>query len=245
MSSSRKIFYNLFILNLAVLVLPFFISCSKSDTAMPTASNIQLQVANLSPDSYPVGLYINNIKVNPNYVFNATPAYFYLTNTNYPLQIRTSRVNDTNIVYSRDTINFQPNTRYTLFFTGLYSDKSLRSIVTVDDTATIPAIGKGGKIRFLNASPRSNPIDIWANGTLAYKNIAYTTLSNYITLPAGNYNFKVYPTGTSTSSLADLNKVTIQDGRLYTLYSRGLVGRSLTDTAAFGLVIVPNNPPKI
>lgn len=239
----KNIFYSLFLLNMLALVLPSLVSCSKADTTLPTNLDIQLQVMNLSPDSYPLGLYQNNLRITgTNYSFNNTPAYFYLNSTQYPLQIRISR-GDSSLVYTNDSLKFKNNTRYSLFFIGLFSDNTLKPLYTVDDTASLPPVGKGGKLRFINGSPRSKGLDIWANGSLAIKNTDVGKVSNYITLPAGNYTFRVYATGTSDNSLTSLNRVTIQDGRLYTLYSRGMVGRA--DSASFGLVVVPNNPPKV
>jgi len=245
MKVKKHIFYTLFALNLMVLVLPGLVSCSKTDTATPTSSDIQLQVINLSPDSYPLGLYQNNLRITgTNYSFGNTPAYFYLTSTAYPLQLRVQR-SDSVLVFNNDSLQFKNNTRYSLFFIGLYSDQSLKPLITVDDTASLPPIGKGGKLRFVNGSPRSQKLDIWANGSLIIKSTDVGQVSNYVTLPTGNYSFRVYSTGTSTNSLTNLDRVTIQDGRLYTLYSRGIIGRTAADTAAFGLVVVPNNPPKI
>lgn len=242
MTLKKNIFYSLFILNMLALVLPSLVSCSKTDTATPTNSDIELQVMNLSPDSYPIGLYQNNLRITgTNYRYNNLPAYFYLTSTAYPIQLRIAR-GDSTLVFDNDTVKFNNNTRYSLFFIGLFADKTLRPLFTVDDTASLPPVGKGGKLRFINASPRSNGLDIWVNGSLALKNTDFGKVSNYITLPAGNYNFRVYPTSTSTNSITTLDRVTVQDGRLYTLYSRGMVGR--TDSASFGLVVVPNNPPK-
>jgi hypothetical protein len=242
MTLKKNIFYSLFLLNMLALVLPSLVSCSKTDTATPTNSDIELQVMNLSPDSYPIGLYQNNLRITgTNYSFNNTPAYFYLNSTAYPIQLRIAR-GDSTLVFDNDSLKFNNNTRYSLFFIGLFADKTLHPLFTVDDTASLPPIGKGGKLRFINASPRSSKLDIWANGALAVKNTDFGNISDYITLPAGNYNFRVYPTGTSTNSITTLDRVTIQDGRLYTLYSRGMVGR--TDSASFGLVVVPNNPPK-
>jgi hypothetical protein len=243
MTLKKNIFYSLFLLNMLALVLPSLVSCSKTDTATPTNSDIQLQVMNLSPDSYPVGLYQNNLRITgTNYSYNNPPAYFYLNSTAYPLQLRITR-SDSLIVFNNDSLKFNNNTRYSLFLIGLVADKTLKPLFTVDDTVSLPPIGKGGKLRFINASPRSKGIDIWANGSLVIKNTDFGNVSNYITLPAGNYSFRVYPTGTSENSLTSLDRVTVQDGRLYTLYSRGMIGR--TDSASFGLVITPNNPPLV
>ncbi|MFD1257466.1 DUF4397 domain-containing protein [Mucilaginibacter terrae] len=238
-----NLFNVLLLLNMAVLVLPLLTSCGTSDTVTPTNSNVQLQVLNLSPDSYPIELYMSTDKINNAYRYSLTPAYFYLNKTDIPLQVRSTRSGDSTMIFYTYTGGFLPNTRYSLFFTGLYSNNSLKTIVTVDDTTSLPPVGKGGKIRFVNASLRSENVDIWVNGTVAIKNTAFATVSNYITLSPGNYTFRVYPAGTSASSIAELPNVTVQDGRLYTLYSRGIVGKATTDTAAFGLGVLANNPP--
>lgn len=233
----------LLLLNMVVLVLPALTSCGTSDTVTPTNSNVQLQVLNLSPDSYPIELYMSTDKINTPYRYNATPAYFYLRKTDAPLQVRSTRSGDSTLIFNTYEKGFSPNTRYSLFFTGLYSDRSLKTIVTIDDTTSLPPVGKGGKIRFVNGSIKSESVDIWVNGKVAIKNTAFATVSNYITLTPGGYTFRVYPAGTSTSSIAEIPNVTIQDGRLYTLYSRGIVGKATTDTAAFGLGVLANNPP--
>ena len=238
-----SLLHSLLMLNLLVLVIGFLSSCGNSDTVNPTSSNVQLQVLNLSLDSYPIELYIKNVRVNTAYRYNTAPTYFYLPNTDTPLQVRSTRVNDDVLIFSSYDKGFLPNTRYSLFFTGLYSEKTLQSIITVDDAEVLPEVGKGGKIRFVNASPRSTGFDIWANGVPVIKNTLFAKVSDYITLTPGNYTFRVYPTGTSASSLAEATNVTIQDGRLYTLYSRGIVGR--IDSASFGLGVLANNPPKI
>lgn len=244
MQNKKGIFYYLFVLNLIVLVLPVLSSCGKNE-ATPSSSDVQFQVLNLSPDAYPIELNINNLKTNSFYRYNATPTYFYLTTTAYPIQIRTTRTDDSIRILTRDTIQFLPNTRYSLFFTGLRSEGTRRSIVTVDDTASLPPIGKGGRIRFVNTAARNTGAhDIWANGVRIIQNTPFAGVSGYATLPPGNYNFRIYPVNTSASSLAELNNITIQDGRLYTLYSRGIVGRAVTDTAAFGIAVLANNPPK-
>ncbi|UEG54216.1 DUF4397 domain-containing protein [Mucilaginibacter daejeonensis] len=226
------------------LILPAFFSCSKTDTANPTGSNVRVQVLNLSPDLFPIEFWINNgsnyIRLNSSYRYAATPSYFYLTYNNPLPQIRSTRVADTRRILYRDSSEYKANTRHTIFFMGLYADSTYKFLKLTDDTEPVAPIGKGGKIRFVNGSPRSTPFDIWANGTVAIKNVAFGTASDYQILPPGSYSFKAYPTGSTTSSLTTLQNVTIQDGRLYTLYSSGMVGR--VDSAAFGLNLLAIDP---
>ena len=52
----------LFLGVVGVLVIPFIYSCGKEATVLPTGSNIQMQVLNLSTDLLPVDLYIKTVK---------------------------------------------------------------------------------------------------------------------------------------------------------------------------------------
>ncbi|MGZ3763841.1 MAG: DUF4397 domain-containing protein [Mucilaginibacter sp.] len=226
------------------VVMPFISSCGKSGTVSPSALNVQYQIVNLSPDLGSVDLYINYKKVNTSsYFYPNSSGYFFLTSVATPFQIRpgTSLVQGTVVstsnIFSIDSV-LKPNLKYTLFITGLAKSDSLAYIFTTDNTAPLPAIGRG-KVRFLNASPRSQGFDVAVNGTnvVPFSNLQYLKLSNYVELPAGNYDFQIFPHA-STTVLKELQNVTIQDGRLYTLYTYGLVGHA--DSLVFGASVLTN-----
>lgn len=222
----------LFVLVAAVMVIPMLSSCGKESAASPTGLNTQLNIINVSPDVYPVDLYIALRKQNTKPYTYANPSgYIYLASLELPLQIRSYK-NET--IFSKDTA-LRVNTKYTLFITGLVSDNT-RSSIFVADTDAAPSQGHG-KLRFINASARTVNVDVYANGTPAFKNQGFKAITKYQELPAGIYDLKVYQANTTTV-LSDLPNTTIQDGRLYTLYAKGVVGR--TDSAAFGSAIIIN-----
>jgi hypothetical protein len=238
----------LFLFATVFVVMPFISSCNKSGTVAPSSLNIQYQVINLSPDQGPLDLYINFLKVNTSSFYYPTPSgYFFLTSIVTPFQIRPATgttINGVPVstvpVFSIDSI-LKPNLKYTLFITGLSSVDSVRPIF-VPDTAPLPTVGRG-KLRFINASPRSQDLDLTANGispsTGEFTKLSYLKVSPYVELPAGNYNFQIYPTGNRTNVLLKMLNFTIEDGRLYTMYCYGLEGHT-TDTVAFGSNIVTN-----
>lgn len=238
-NSSLRVSLFLFIAGFWIAL--FASSCGKVGVSA-AASNVQYQIVNLSPDLGSVDLYINFIKVNTNsYFYPRSSGYFYLPSLDTPFQIRPGQnlnsgaIISTSNIFSLDYI-LRPNLKYTLFITGLKRVDSVKSIF-IADTAAIPATGRG-KVRFINASPRSPGFDIGANGTIAFSNQQYLKVSKYIELPAGIYDFQIFPTGNSITILKDMRNVTIQDGRLYTLYSYGLVGH--TDSLAFGASMITN-----
>jgi hypothetical protein len=243
---SLSVFLSLFVA--LFVVMPFISSCGKTGTVAASALNIQYQVINLSPDRGPVALYINFLNANANqtFVYPTSSGYFFLTNIDTPFQIRPAIgtiINgvpvSTTPIFSIDSI-LKPNLKYTLFITGLFSADSVDHIFTID-TAAVPKIGRG-KIRFINASFRSQSLDLVANGTSdAGKQFTqkYMGVSKYVELPAGNYNFDIYPTGSPSNILQTIQSYTIQDGRLYTLYCYGLAGHT-QDSLAFGSNIIIN-----
>ncbi len=219
-----------------LLCVSAIISCGKANTAIPVGANIQFQVVNLSPDLRPINLWVGFIKRNVAYSYPTPSGYFSMASVDTPLQIRSAlaTVSSANLV-SIDTI-LRANTKYTLFVTGLRADTTITGIFTIDTSAT--STPGRGKIRFINASPKSPGLDVMANGTTAFTNRAYKTVSKFIEIAPGSYDFKITPNGSPTNVLYTINRVSVQDGKLYTIYSHGMVGR--TDTAAFGAGVIAN-----
>lgn len=207
-------------------------SCGKSGTNNAVGLRIRYHILNLSPDILPVNLYINYVKVNSSpYIYGYDQGYFYISSTDTPFQIRSARFTGTTLLTRADIL--KPNISYSLFIVGALGNNTDTTIFTVD-TATIAANGYG-KLRFINASPSAGGLDVYANGTLAFKNVPYKKLSAGISLPAGGYDLQVVPTG-SSSVLKDIPSYTILNGGLYTLYTYGYTTR--TDTAAFNAAVI-------
>ncbi len=227
----------LFIGMVIALVFPFIASCGKNQEVVAPVTNTQLQILNLSTDLLPVNLYVN-LKKRPNeFRYPISSGYFSLGSFDTLFQIRTAAVTNTaavNII-SIDT-TLKSNVKYTLFITGFKANNTI-SHIFVSDTSAAPISGRG-KVRFVNATAGNNVFNVTANGTTVFANREYKSVSNFVEMPAGNYNFKIYDQSSTTTILSELPAVTVQDGKLYTLYSRGIVGR--VDTAAFGLAILNN-----
>jgi len=210
-------------------------SCGGQGAASPTGLNIKYRVINLSPDLFPVYLFVDFKKVNTTpFTFTVDHGYFFVPSIDNPYQFRSALVSGAELFERNDSL--KSGLRYTLFITGNVADGSIKQIFTVD-TASSAKLGRG-KIRFVNASPTSvNGLDVTANGTPAFSKILYTNHSKFVELPAGNYDFQINSTG-SSMVIKDLPGVTIQDGRLYTLYAYGYTTR--IDTAAFNAAVITN-----
>lgn len=226
---------------LGVFLTPYLSSCGKSSQANVVGTNVQLQVLNLSPDVHPVNLYMHYLKQNSYPYYYPTPSgYFFLNNIDTPLQVRSAATATTNL-FSISQPGFASNHKYTLFITGQYlPDSVVTGFVTRDDIASTPPIGFG-KIRFINMSIPNTPLDVVANGTVAFSKIGFDSIADYVVIPVGNYIFQINPSsapGSYITTNLSTTPTTIQDGRLYTMYSFGIVGR--TDTSAFNAGVLIN-----
>jgi len=211
-------------------------SCGKGTNVVTPNLNIRYEVLNLSPDVYPVDLYVRFLKVNSTpFIYGVNQGYFQATALDTPYLIRQAVTGGGAVVISRPDI-LKRNAQYSLFITGDVANNSLTSIFTVD-TATLPAVGRG-KVRFVNASPSGAAgFDIYANGVKAFSNIAYPKFTDFRELPNGYYDFDITATGSSTI-LKTLTNVQVLDGRLYTIYSYGYTTR--IDSAAFNAAVITN-----
>ncbi|MFA6248697.1 MAG: DUF4397 domain-containing protein [Mucilaginibacter sp.] len=240
-NKSRLLLY-LWVFIIGIMVIPMLVSCGKSGVSAGSNSNARMQIVNLSPDIQPFNLYAFYIKQGTNaYSYPLASGYFLINAIDTPYQIRTAQttngVNPTNLLTLQGKI--QPKVPYTWFVAGLRNDSSLTSILTVD-TGSLPANGRG-KIRFVNASPGTIGLDLTANASIAFKDVKYKQVTDYLELTAGSYNLNVAATNAPTTVLSGLPNFTVLDGKLYTMYFYGLASK--TDTAAYGANIILNSLP--
>ncbi|HEY5173069.1 MAG TPA: DUF4397 domain-containing protein [Acidimicrobiia bacterium] len=55
-------------------------------------------------------------------------------------------------------------------------------------------------VRVAHFSPDTAGVDVWVDGKRVLQNVGYDTVSDYVTLPAGNHQFALRPFGASSTS---------------------------------------------
>ena len=94
-----------------------------------------------------------------------------------------------------------------------------------------PAFAQGGgqaQVRVAHLAPDAPNVDVYVNGDPVLTDVAYTTVSGYLSLPAGTQQVSVYATGETTSPVID-TPVELAAGSAYTVAAVGLVAdESLT-----------------
>lgn len=229
----------LFLLSSTALVLLFstaLISCKK-DKVKDTS---KVNVVHASPDAPGVDLLVDNLKVNtspltfPNYTG-------YLSVTAGTRNIKVNAAGTTTTVINAD-IPFIKDKNYSLF---AFNRLASISAILVEDNLAAPASGKA-HIRFFHLSPGAPAVTVGVlNGdvfTPVFSNRAYETQSSatanqaFAPVDAGTYKFDVRVAG-STTSVLTLNNITLQAGKIYTVFANGIVG----GTPSLGAQIILHN----
>lgn len=80
-------------------------------------------------------------------------------------------------------------------------------------------------VRVLHASPDAPSVDIYLDDAVvdALTNVPFGTISDYLPIPAGDHNVKVYATGTTSDPVIDAD-VTVASGASYTVAATGALG---------------------
>ncbi|HET9456051.1 MAG TPA: DUF4397 domain-containing protein [Candidatus Limnocylindrales bacterium] len=79
-------------------------------------------------------------------------------------------------------------------------------------------------VRVLHASPDAPAVDVFLDDTKvdALTNVPFGAISDYLEVPAGDHNVKVYATGTTADPVIDAD-VTVATGGMYTIAATGAV----------------------
>ncbi|MGV8878361.1 MAG: DUF4397 domain-containing protein [Sphingobacteriaceae bacterium] len=214
-------------------------ACGQKNDIGPSNLQSKLLVVQAAPDVEKIDLYLAGIKQNRNPIFySGRLGYFGIRSGK---QLATIRIPVTNLPLDSGTVSIDPKENYTLFFTGISSSSTYPlDVIFIPDSANLSPSSGRAKLRFVNASPSSQTFEVFANNTLAFSASPYKQVTDYVEFPAGSWNFKINLTKSTTitndSTVADVQRVELQDGRLYTLYTRGIPGR--LDEQALGAFVV-------
>jgi hypothetical protein len=92
-------------------------------------------------------------------------------------------------------------------------------------TLAAPAFAQGtgqAQVRVAHLAPDAPNVDVYVNGDPILTDVPYTTVSGYLSLPAGTQQVTVYATGETTSPVID-TPVELAGGGAYTVAAVGLV----------------------
>jgi hypothetical protein len=90
-------------------------------------------------------------------------------------------------------------------------------------------------IRVLHAAPNAPSVDIYANGSLIASDLVYKEYSDYLPVPSGNYNIRVYPAGQMNTPVINTN-IFVPANSVFTIAAIG----TLPDISLYPIQEPPN-----
>ena len=112
---------------------------------------------------------------------------------------------------------------------GRYPSITLPNNTSITVIPIIPGITLYGYIRFLNASPAEQRVDIYANGRKVAENLLYREFTEYMKVFPGWYRIAVYATGTKRNPLYVMT-LRVQANDILTMAVIGLAGEITAET---------------
>lgn len=213
-------------------------SCSKSDST-PQG---KIMAIHASPDAPGVDLLIDNVKKN-------TAALTFPNNSGYVTVNQGTRnikinVAGTNTTVINANLDVAANGNYSVF---AYNRVASIGAIAVSDNLAAPAAGKA-HIRFFHLSPDAPTVDVGVlNGTTftpVFSNRSFETQTTasanqgFTPVNAGTVTLQVRVSGTTSAALT-IPGVTLADGKIYTIFARGLLAGN--GAQALSAQVITNN----
>ena len=197
-------------------------SCGKNDLNIGPA---QISFIHASPGLPPVDFYINGIRINGDSIVPYTDTIPYKFIGSGSLNI-TVKKHISSIIYISKAIDLEPDKKYSFFVAG--KPDSVSYLLT-EDNFVAPTTGKA-KLRFLNLSPGSQPLDLKLTSSSAlFTGQAFKSYTDFASIDPGTYTIGIYEPGTSTAIAQQ--SLEVEAGPFYSVWARGLKDSSDPATA--------------
>lgn len=211
-----------FLVFLAGIAVIFGSSCLNADNSNIVPPVASFGLVNASPNSPGLDVFLNSDFVTENLTYGNDTGYYAVIPGTYVL-----RLNETGTVTTLATANVSMagGVAYSIFASDSASTMNLS--MTEDNTTTPPA--DSIRVRFLNFSSNAPSADLLKDGAILFADRGYNGVStqptqdDFITLKSGTFSFTVQKSGT-TDVLIPATSLTLEGGKIYTLYLRGFMG---------------------
>jgi len=198
----------------------------------PATVNPKTTVTHASPNAPNVDILVGETIVATDVPYLGTLPYTTLNAGNNRIRVN---VTGTSTTVIDATLSFAEGANYSIF---AVDSVNKISAIRVDDDLTPPASGNS-HVRFIHLSPNAPAVDIAVTGgPVLFPDYTFKEFSNFTPVTAGTYNLEVRLAGTTTVVLS-LPNITLENGKIYTVYARGFVGAS--GTQQLGASIIANN----
>jgi len=158
--------------------------------------------------------------------------YASIAPASYKLNARIAAATDNGLQVSSLTTNIESGKRYSFYVSGIYdaTAKSAEAFV-VEDPYSDTFDWNNATVRFVNASPNSSPMTLYAKNQVTAVEaavggvISYKGAGVFVTLAPGTYDLRSAVAGATTNAIAR-TAVAFAAGRVYTITARGNITSS-------------------
>lgn len=189
-----------------------------------------INVLHLSPDAPAVDVYLDGAKALEGVEFGQFSGWVAVPAGDHQVQVVPAGGDPSTAVIDA-TVTLEAGAAYEVAATGLVADITPQ-IYQVD----LSDLEAGStRARVIHTSPDAPAVDIaLKGGDVLISNLAFPDASDFLTVPAGTYDFEVRPTGTMDVALA-LPGVELADGMVYDVFAIG----TLAD-GTLNVLVVPS-----
>ena len=207
-------------------------SCDETSSPFAPLQKGYVMTVHASPDAPAVDLLVDNVIAGSNLAFPNNTGYLAVKKGTRNLKVNVAGTSTTVI---NANLPVTAGASYTVFAVDAVA--KIAPLVISDNLAK-PAAGKA-HVRFVHLSPDAPAVDVAvAGGPVLFANKSFKEYTQFSPVAAGTYDLEVRPAG-STTVVLPLNGITLEAGKIYTVFAKGFVGG--TGAQALGAQIIVNN----
>ncbi len=208
-------------------------ACSDDDEPTGAERRGTIRVVHASPDAPAVDVLVDNAQVLTNVAYRGASPFLAVEPGSRNIQVRATGTTTTVINADLDVAT---RGDYTVLATGLLA--GIQPLVATDDLSD-PTAGNV-KVRVIHAAPAAAGVDVYVTApgaplaTPVLTNVPFRAISAYLEVPAGTYQIRVTPTGTTTVAIDAT--VTFAAGHVRTIVATDAPGGG----APLGALVLPD-----
>lgn len=175
----------------------------EDDNSAPVVGETKVRVLHASPDAPAVDIAVKNGPVLIKELrFSDVSENVAVRAGTYDLEVRVANTNT--VALALPGVALEAGKIYTVFAVNKVASLG----VVVKAVAGVVDPHFTSRVRVAHLSPDAPNVDIYVNGAKVLTNVPYKTVSDYLTVPSGTYNFQVRPAGAAANSPAVIDVTT-------------------------------------
>jgi trimeric autotransporter adhesin len=199
----------------------------------PTLGQARVRAAHFSPDAPAVDVYVNGALTIQDLTYPTATGYLSVPAGDYTLGIAPA---NGAVIYTA-TATLEAGQVVTVWANGLLGGSGAQAFKL---TPSVDAEYEVAQVRLLHAVPDAPAVDIYVGGERVVQNLAFGSISNYLSIYAGEYEVEIRPAGGSTAVFE--GSINLAGGRSYTAVALGLLnGTPALNVALFDDTLTLSN----